>query len=156
MDSNSVRVGGVHPETGVFAGTFARLELLSVCVRLVGPEFARHGDERELAPQEGDRDEPHGSRSRFCALLAVLAAAVVVTGRGVCVEPVERRADAAPLAAPRLGAFVDGDARDQQADQGVEPPREEHGVADQADEQRAGEVRAEDVLAPLPFCRRRA
>src|SRR3954451_8478772 len=76
-------------------------------------------------------------------------AAVVVTDRAVCLEPVERRADAATVAAPGLGTLLDRNPGDQESDDRVEPPRPERRVAEKADEQRAGKVRTKDVLAPL-------
>src|SRR5262245_34693086 len=62
------------------------------------------------------------------------AAAVVVTvvrGR----EALERRADAAAVAAPRVHALLDRDGRDQQSDDRVEPPGARDRVGREADEQ---------------------
>ena len=69
---------------------------------------------------------------------------------------VERRADAAAVAAPGVDAFLDRDGGDQQADHGVQPPGAGDRVAEQADQQRAGEIGAEDVLAALALGRGRA
>ena len=77
-----------------------------------------------------------------------VSAAVVLAGLAGGVA-VERGADAAALAAPRLDAFLDGDGGDQQPDDRVEPPGAGDRVAGQADQQRAGEVGAEHVLAAL-------
>jgi hypothetical protein len=49
-------------------------------------------------------------------------------------DAVERGGDAAALAAPGLEALADGDGRDQQADDRVEPPSARDGVGEQADE----------------------
>src|SRR6476661_8550205 len=86
--------------------------------------------------------------------LTSVAAAVVADGT-VALEAVEGRADAAAVAAPGFETFLDGDAGDQQSDDRIEPPGAERGIADQTYEQRAGEVGAEHVLAPLPLRRRR-
>src|SRR3954469_21104830 len=56
---------------------------------------------------------------------------------------------AAALAAPGVATFLDRDARDQQAHRGVEPPGAGDGVAEQAQQQRAGGLRAQHILPPL-------
>jgi len=52
---------------------------------------------------------------------------------------------AAPLAAPGLKSFLDADPGDQECGDGVEPPPAEQGVSGQTEEDRAGQVGAEQV-----------
>jgi hypothetical protein len=56
---------------------------------------------------------------------------------------------AAALAAPGLEAFPGRHTGDQQCGDRVEPPPAEEGVPGEADEDGAGEVRAEEVLGAL-------
>src|SRR5829696_4538171 len=77
--------------------------------------------------------------------------------RALLGEPARASAvDAAALAAPRVAALLDRDGDDQQADQGIEPPGARQRVAEQPDQERAGQVGAKHVLAALPRGRRRA
>src|SRR5829696_3643407 len=71
-------------------------------------------------------------------------------------RPRERVADAAALATPRLATLLDGDRDDQQADGGVEPPGAGERVAQQTQQQRAGEIGAEHVLPPFSLGRSRS
>ena len=57
---------------------------------------------------------------------------------------------AAASAAPALDALSNGDGRDDQRGDGVEPPEAEERVAGEADEDGEREVGAEEVLCPLP------
>ncbi|MCD6728188.1 MAG: hypothetical protein LT070_13250 [Solirubrobacteraceae bacterium] len=61
--------------------------------------------------------------------------------------------DAAALTAPRLATLLDGERGDQQADERIQPPGADEGVAEQAEEQRAREIRAEHVLAAFALRR---
>jgi hypothetical protein len=54
------------------------------------------------------------------------------------------------LPAPGLDAFLDGNASDQQADARIQAPRSHESVAEQADQQRAGEIGAQHVLPASP------
>src|SRR5829696_10185454 len=66
----------------------------------------------------------------------------------------DRRGTAA-LAAPRLTALLDGDARDEERRDGIGPPQAEEGVRAEPDEQGRGEVGAEHVLLAFAPRRRR-
>src|SRR5215208_4746132 len=83
-------------------------------------------------------------------------AAVVFARGGLAGARGERWGDAAAVAAPRFAAFLDGERGDQEADDGVEPPAADERVAERSEQQRAGEICAEHVLAPLALGRRRA
>ncbi|MCU0313273.1 MAG: hypothetical protein MUC84_04340 [Solirubrobacteraceae bacterium] len=67
-----------------------------------------------------------------------------------------RRRAGAALAAPGVATFAHGDRGDQQADHRVQPPQAGERVAHEADEQRRGERRAEQVLPALAARRGRA
>ena len=65
------------------------------------------------------------------------------------------RRGAAALAAPRLVALFDGDARDEERRDGIRPPQVEERVRAEPDEQCGGEVGAEHVLLAFAPRRRR-
>src|SRR2546430_12465819 len=56
-----------------------------------------------------------------------------------------RDGSAAVLALPRLDTFPHGEAGDGECDDRVEPPPAEHGVGQQPDQDRGGEVGAQPV-----------
>jgi hypothetical protein len=55
----------------------------------------------------------------------------------------------ASVAPPRLAALLDRDVSDEQGYEGVEPPRAEKRVTEQADQQRSRKVSAKQVLLAL-------
>ena len=64
--------------------------------------------------------------------------------------------DAAAFTPPGLVSFFDSDGDDQQADRRVEPPCPNERVAEEAEEQRSGQVGTQQVLPSFALGRRRA
>lgn len=85
---------------------------------------------------------------------SAIGAAVVIADRGGGIEA--RGFDAATFPAPGLEPLADGDDGDQEGGDRIKPPGPEQSIAEQAEEDGAGEVGAEHVLGALAVGRLRA